>query len=320
MIVVDLDAPTVAAIRLAASPLAETAAVLRLCASGRRDAVFGDVGAPARAVLADRDVALLAAVVPPGGTGYFPDFLTPTPLVDGDSITGQLEAVRWTPGGEVHQQVVVERFADRRLPREVARAVSDGSFARRAAYGLDLVWRSVLRDRWPNLRRLLDADIARRLQSIGRFGVARTIGTLHPDVRFDGRTLSVRMPPWNERGRLERTELVLTPSLFGWPRVSPQLCRAGAAVLRYPAHGVGLGRQGDRQSAVAALIGATRSALLADLDTPRSTAALSERHRLSSATVSYHLGILHECGLVLRTRAGHTVLYERSPRAALLLS
>lgn len=238
MIVVELDPQTAAHIRLAASPVAEIAGVLRLFAAGRRDAVFGDVGASVRGIVTDPDVALLVALVPVSGSGYIPDFITPKPPIDGDPLAGQLDRVRSTPAHDVHQQVIVERFGGRRVPLNVAAATSDGSFARRAARGLHLVWRVALRERWTELRRMLDADIARQLYSLGRFGVAPTIAALHPDIRFDGRLLCVRIPPWDERGRLENTEVVLSPTVFGSSRVSTQLCRASDAVVTYPARGV----------------------------------------------------------------------------------
>ncbi len=59
--------------------------------------------------------------------------------------------------------------------------------------------------------------------------------------------------------------------------------------------------------------------ILRDLVTPRCTATLSERHRLSPATVSYHLQILHDCGLVTRARRGNVVDYQRSRRADALI-
>lgn len=67
------------------------------------------------------------------------------------------------------------------------------------------------------------------------------------------------------------------------------------------------------------LLGATRARLLADLDLPRTTLELGERHFLAVSTVSYHLGILHRSGLVTRVRDRNRVLYQHSSRAAALL-
>ncbi|MFG2111873.1 winged helix-turn-helix domain-containing protein [Streptomyces sp. NPDC048718] len=66
------------------------------------------------------------------------------------------------------------------------------------------------------------------------------------------------------------------------------------------------------------MLGPTRAGLLAALVRPASTAQLSERHFLSPATVSYHLGVLYRAGLVTRARAGRAVLYRRTPAGSRL--
>ncbi|MFC7361193.1 ArsR family transcriptional regulator [Nocardioides astragali] len=91
------------------------------------------------------------------------------------------------------------------------------------------------------------------------------------------------------------------------------------AVLRYPVRTVGDPATTVRGRALGKLIGHTRVELLHDLVAPRCTATLSERHRLSAATISYHLQILHDCGLVTRVRRGNVVDYQRSRRAEALL-
>ncbi|MGH3739678.1 MAG: ArsR/SmtB family transcription factor [Micromonosporaceae bacterium] len=53
------------------------------------------------------------------------------------------------------------------------------------------------------------------------------------------------------------------------------------------------------------MYGDTRARLLADLDGPRSTAELSTRHDVAPSTVSYHLRVLHQAGLITRHREGH---------------
>ncbi|WP_405594686.1 winged helix-turn-helix domain-containing protein [Streptomyces sp. NBC_01410] len=69
---------------------------------------------------------------------------------------------------------------------------------------------------------------------------------------------------------------------------------------------------------LARLLGPTRAGLLAALAQPASTAQLAERHFLSPATVSYHLGVLHQAGLVVRARSGRAVLYRRTPAGSRL--
>lgn len=319
MIVVDLDVGTVARTRLAVSPLAEAAAWLRLAVGGRQHPIFGDAGAAARAALSDPDVALLAHVVPPGGRGYLPDLLTPKPVASKRVLDTQLEHVRETSLVDTHEQLCTLRFGVCAMPRPVRRSVDDGSFAARAASGLQRFWKAAISDGWASLLKAMQADIAEKADAMARAGVGSVLGSLHPSIGWDGAQLAIQLPPYDGRTRFADAELVLAPSVLGWPGVSPQLCNPDDAVLSYPVRAPGQATQGAGRGALASLIGATRSRLLRDLVEPRSTTALSQRHGLAPATVSYHLGVLHRSGLVVRSRERHTVLYRRSPQADALL-
>lgn len=317
MIVAELDAPTASRVRLAPSPAAETVAWLRLAVAGRRDSLAG------RPTLTDPlardpDVQLLVALVTAGSRGYLPDFLTPKPGAV-DVLDTQLAQVGATPADEARRQVLTETLGDLPAPPALERAVEDGTFAESAARGLASLWRHAVGDVWTALGHLVEADIARLSMVQGRSGVQAMLDSLHPHVTYDGACLRVWMPPWEETGALRDTELVVSPALLDRPRVSPQLCRPGQAVLRFPVRTIGDPASPGRRRALGKLIGVTRVELLRDLATPRCTTELSERHRLSPATVSYHLQILHDCGLVTRSRSGNVVDYHRSRRADALL-
>ncbi|MBC2933760.1 winged helix-turn-helix domain-containing protein [Nocardioides sp. zg-1228] len=317
MIVAELDAATASRVRLAPSPAAEAMAWLRLAVAGRRDTL---VGRPRLAgpLSRDVDVQLLVALVAGGTSGYLPDFLTPKPGT-ADALDAQLAQVAATPDDEARHQVLTETFADGPAPAAVVRAIESGTMAVRAARGLESLWRHAVGEVWGAFGHLVEADIARLSAVQGRSGVTAMLETLHPHVTYDGSCLRVWMPPWEEAGVLRGTELVVSPALLDRPHVSPQLCRPDQAVLRYPVRTLGDPIATVRRRALGRLMGDTRVALLYDLATPRCTATLSERHRLSAATVSYHLGILHECGLVTRVRHGNVVDYQRSGRAEALL-
>jgi hypothetical protein len=98
-------------------------------------------GARARQAVGISNVALLAAVLPPGGTGSVPDLLTPKPPAHAWShlLDDQLDLINATPGETVARQVV--EGSDQDLP-----AVESGTFARRAANGLYRLWRDALAD------------------------------------------------------------------------------------------------------------------------------------------------------------------------------
>jgi DNA-binding transcriptional ArsR family regulator len=300
----DLDADTLAKVRLGPSPAAEATAWLALTAGGGRHPVFGDPGAAARAALADRDAALVAAVLPlPGTRAYTPDLLTPKPLTD---LSDQLDRIAATPADTVARQLA---STGRALPAAVRAAVDDGTFAPRAARGLQRFWRSAIADGWPSPRAAMDADLADRARTMATRGVGALLGSLHDAVVWADGTLSIRSA-WQEEFTLRGAEIVCVPGVLAWPRLAIQLCDPEDAVLGYPAAGVG--RRAGAPHAVDRLVGTTRAALLRDLDVPRSTASLATRHRLAPPTVSYHLKVLQRTGLVVAHRDGLFVLYQRT--------
>ncbi|WP_109509040.1 ArsR family transcriptional regulator [Nocardioides speluncae] len=322
MITVAVDHASLARLRLTASPVQEVVAWMRLTVVGRRHPVYGDPGPAARRALTHPDTALVASVMPPSGSGYAPDLLTPQPPPAPASrlLDEQLAAVAATPADQVHEQVGVCAAMGRPLPAETRAAVADGSFGRRAADGLRAFWQATLADGWAGLYGVLEADLATRSATLARGGAGALLGSLHRDLGWDGRRISIGLP-YDEELALVDTDIVLAPTALGWPGLSVQVCSPDDAVLGYPALGVGdWARQPVADGTIAELLGLTRARLLGDLALPRTNAELSNRHDLAPATVSHHLGVLHRCGMVVRRRDGRTVLYQRSARGDDLVS
>ncbi|WP_373430133.1 ArsR/SmtB family transcription factor [Streptomyces sp. V1I1] len=93
--------------------------------------------------------------------------------------------------------------------------------------------------------------------------------------------------------------------------------------LAYPARGVGSlwePRPITRTDAIAAVLGRSRTLLLAELETPASTTELAHRTGLSPAGVSQYLTALRDAGLVSAHRAGRSVLYARTSAAEAILA
>ena len=308
MIVVRLDAASLARVRLAASPVTEAVMWLWLTATGGRHGVFGDPGAAARYTLRDPDVALLARVLAASST-YIPDLLTPKPVAGSakHALRWQLETIRETP----RQAALTQLAGYPDAGDEVRHAAERGTFAARAANGLRTFWRHTLADGWPGLHGRIQADLAIRSRLMVEHGIGAVLGSIHPSVVWTGLDLHVHKD-FDDEMHFTEDELVLVPSVLAWPKVLAQLCDPARAVLCYPAHGVGVSAAGPNPGALARLLGNTRAALLRDLDVPRSTTDLSKRHQLAPATVSYHLRVLHSSGLVTRLRDRRTVLYRRT--------
>ncbi|GAA4553700.1 ArsR/SmtB family transcription factor [Amycolatopsis samaneae] len=315
MIVADLDAETLARTRFAISPLSDLVSWLRLAVAGRRHPLYGDPGPAARLALRRPDLAVLTELIPATGLGYVPDLLTPKPPKGrANHVAEQLELVAATPDGLLDRQLT-ERYGKAPLPRRVAAALDSGRLTAAAAAGLASFWRATLADGWPRLRAGLDADLAARARSMATHGIGVTLASLHRSVRWNGCELRIEKP-YQRHSPLIGTELVLSPSALAWPEVRSQLCDPDDAVLGYPAVPAPERLPPDP---VNALVGTTRATLLRDLGVARSTTTLSTRHRLAPATVSYHLRILREAGLVTATRDRRLMLYQRTIQADTLL-
>ncbi|WP_107055009.1 ArsR/SmtB family transcription factor [Streptomyces aureocirculatus] len=322
MLSVRVDADTMARTRWTPSPAAESLAWLRLTAASKRHPVFGDPGPLARACLAHPDVALLADLLPRAGDTYTPDLLTPQPGADrqGRDLLGeQIAQIEATAQDALETQVFTytRTHWNRPLLATTRRIAESGRMQRRLANGLARFWRDALAESWPELRSILDQDIAHRATAIATQGIGRALGALHPDMGWAGDAVTLATS-WE--GEIDATgrDLVLAPGVLNWPDVIVQVDTPGQFVLYYPAQRIGAGR-GHRPGRIAQVVGDTRAALLADLETPRSTTELAARIGCAPGNVSYHLSALHRARLVTKVRDGRYVLYQRTTHAAVLL-
>ncbi|MEV4756292.1 winged helix-turn-helix domain-containing protein [Micromonospora sp. NPDC049559] len=356
MISIALDANGLVRSRFALSRLAELTCGLEVLAHpGRAPYARGWVERTRRRLRRD-DLGLLLAVVE-RATWYVPDFLVPVPATYEPTLADELAAVAATPPEVVRDQLraafrigppppgplphaapapvtgarapasgpadpgAPPAAADPRPapPAEVAEALAGGEAALAGALAEQLgrCWERALADSWPVLRRLLDEDVRHRAALASQVGLGEIVSGIHPRLRWDGRRLTLGLP--YEVSREDATGLVLIPSVF-LPRVAVWLGNPSGVLVGYPARGRGQVWAGPRPSPYGAkMLGPRRAELLADLALPRSTTELATRHRLSPATVSYHLGRLHAAGLLRRRQDGHSVLYERTERAEVLL-
>lgn len=309
MIRAHLDAASVGRIRFAPSPVFETVGWLTLAATGGRHPFWGDPGPAARFALRDRDVAATAALLAGGLQGhYMPDFSTPKPpagACGAACMRTQLELVRAAPVDTVDEQLARS---------EVSRSVASHRLPSRVATGLARFWREVMQDRWPRYQAVFARDLQTQMSLAASAGIGTVLASLHPSLRWTGGCLDVDKP-YDEEVAYRGEELVLVPSLVAWPRVAVQLCNPADATVTYPLSGVA----GPARRPPGALLGRGRTRVLAAAHRPLSTTQLSRQLDLSAATVSHHLRILHDAGLVRRTRHGREVHYQRTDLGQRLL-
>ncbi|MGW0028553.1 DUF5937 family protein [Streptomyces sp. NPDC003314] len=316
------SAADLAQTRFAVSPLWEVVTSFRVLAQRSDSAPHQRWAAQVRPriVRAGLDRGRLAALVP--ARGFLADFLNPTPAGPFPTLGAELDAVRRTPAGQVREdlrKLAVEGGDGGRLqslyddPEGVLPKVADE---------IETYWELALAPYWARIQKVLEADVFHRARQVAEHGSARVLSELHETVRWDDGTLRlVRRHCALTRDQVG-SGLLLVPSVFAWPRILTRSVHPDPPQLAYPARGFGTvweSRTTAATDAVAAVLGRSRTLLLAALDTPASTTQLATHSGLSAAGVSQHLIALRNAGLVTAHRSGRSVLYARTSVADQLL-
>jgi DNA-binding transcriptional ArsR family regulator len=315
-------------VRFALSPTWEAVTSLRALTSASPTGLHGPWLARARPQLGGLDLELLTTVVRP--VGYLPDFLVPIPLRQVSSFESGLAAIAATDPRLVATELdhlsthpVAMRGTGRSrrqaLLRELVADPAAGLV--RIVAALEHYWRAAVAPHWSRIRALLTADLEHRLRELAAGGVRQLFGTLHPAVSFDGDTLHV-VKYYDGTTDLRDRGLLLVPCVFAWPDVLVRTADPQPAVTYAPR---GVGRLWDlqpvtRHAALAGVLGASRTSILAQLELPMSTTHLADQLGLAAPTVSVHLRALGLAGIVSAHRDGHSMLYQRTRLGDLLLS
>jgi len=312
MITIRLDGCSIGKIRLSTSPLTDVAAWLHLSSARRQHLVFGDTGSSARFALRDPEVRFASQLLCPNGAGYSLDLLFPKPPPSraDRTLDGQLEVLRGTPPAVVAEQLTTYYGGIERLPRNIRPVLEAGRFTERLTNGLQRFWRTALADQYAALEDLVTSDLNERSRAMAHGGVGQMLNNLHPKAGWVGDRLLVSCR-YEATLDLVGVDMVVAPAVLAFPYFQVVTDDPGNMLVLYPVPGLGRSRRSGRAT-LTNLVGLTRARILRDLATPRSTTALSRRHRLAASTVSYHLGVLLASGMVHRTRRGATVEYRRS--------
>ncbi|MGY0465924.1 ArsR/SmtB family transcription factor [Kitasatospora sp. cg17-2] len=304
--------------RLAADPVA--AALVRTALGPRWNATFltPTPGTPAPGTPAPRPPA--PGTPPPGAAAPLPDAAA--------LFARELAEVRATPPAVVRADLAETLGAhdDSALPPPLLR---HEDLAGSAAGLLSWVWTETVEPDWARRRRIIEADILARTAALGSGGWAQALGDLRPGMRWlGGDGLRTGAEPAAESRELTAAELLFVPVTPGqswlcWdmPPVDGRRVRPGRRyAVVYPCSGVLADGAGPPvPEALAALLGRGRAELLVALGTPKTTSQLVALTGLPLGSVGRHLRILREAGLVLRRRAGRSVLYHRTAAGQVLL-
>ncbi|MGD7789401.1 ArsR/SmtB family transcription factor [Propionibacteriaceae bacterium Y1700] len=264
----------------------------------------------------DGPFRLLATII--GADGYMPDFLTSTPAGD---MTPEQEAARLAEVPAERLQFDLHKMVLRSTgarQEEIRGLIADPDHARTAiAEAWQQVWDALLEPHWPQLLRVLRADIAVRARRNSEVGLAQMAGTLHSTVTWGENSVQVEMRQHSEVVECSGTGLVLVPSvMLSTGRCAVLTEKPAQPTIFYPAHGVSETWHHDGAEALevlTALLGAARARLVLELQQPLSTSECATMINTAVSTASHHLTVLRDAGLVDSRRQGQRVLHARTP-------
>jgi len=320
VITLRLNAGDVGRIRFALSPIWEAVTSVRALSNTTARSVHGPWLQKVRPIIEGPDLTLLRALIPP--VGYIPDFITPAPPRRSTSLESGLAAIAATPTDLVVREL--QRLYDESphplLPELIAdpqRAVAEITSA------LSSYFRRAIEPDWRRMRALLQEDLAYRLDELASGGIDRLFRNLHPSVRFHGDLIEVDRPFSCDGEPLAGQGVLLVPCVFAWPTTLQITGAPHVPTITYPPRGLGRlweDRQDTTDSPLADLVGRTRAAIVSHLDLPMSTTHLAHQLGVSAPTLSVHLSILRNAGLVDSRRDGRAVLYQRTTLGTQLLA
>lgn len=305
----------VGAIRFGISPLCELGLSLRAIAMPARFPLQLGWLRRTEAARAGLDLDALLALV--DDRGWTPDFLNPRPASPLTRIEHEFDVLA-AMAPEAARADLIAAFG--RVP-EVFAGPPERALARIVA-ALRELWRTCVEPYWPRMRAVLEADIVHRGRLIAQSGVAAMLNSLSPRVGYDRGSLDIALADPTPRTRRVGGEgLTLVPTMFTRRGSAP--VGDGPPMILYPARGQGALWEAEpvaNPAAVAAVLGETRTALVAALAEPASSTELAVRFGVTTSAVNQHLRALRAAGLLTSTRYGRSVLYLRSELGAALLA
>ena len=312
MLVIRFGSADLANVRFAISPLTELFRSLRALQDPSSGALHLPWISETRERVSDLPLEVLFALQPE--RVYSPDFVNPPPRTPLAELEDGLSEMLATPPERVVAEI---RFAyeTKPMPPVLQPFIADPEAALpELADLLRAYWERALAPHWERLRTLLEGDVLYRARQLADGGATALFADVHPEARFQDDELRIEKP-FEDAVTLDGRGLLFVPSAFAWPQLVAITVPPWQPTLIYPARGVATLWEPARPGApgaLAALLGRRRASVLAALDSPRSTSELARLLGLSAASVSQHLAVLRNAGLVNGHRVGRVVLYLRS--------
>jgi DNA-binding transcriptional ArsR family regulator len=266
----------------------------------------------------------LTALIPPDCNGVD----LPTLVGETATIEQGVQALLDVP----REHLLVEmEWIDRRhrLP-PLAWAMAEAGGRPELAEATQVAYQELIQPFWPRIRASLHAEQAARRRTLAKEGPGALLASLQgPLIRWRPPVLEILRPGQVEM-ELGGRGIALVPSVFVGrapslhenPNDDDEMPR-----LILPAEGAGRARlwaasrglAGSRGSALAALVGRNRAAVLQSIADGCTTTELARRVGISLAAASQHASVLRRAGLIATRRQGSAVLHVLTPLGAELL-
>jgi DNA-binding transcriptional ArsR family regulator len=266
----------------------------------------------------------LTALIPPDCNGVD----LPTLVGETATIEQGVQALLDVP----REHLLVEmEWIDRRhrLP-PLAWAMAEAGGRPELAEATQVAYQELIQPFWPRIRASLYAEQAARRRTLAAEGPGALLASLQgPLIRWRPPVLEILRPGQVEM-ELGGRGIALVPSVFVGrapslhenPNDEDEMPR-----LILPAEGAGRARlwaasrglAGSRGSALAALVGRNRAAVLQSIADGCTTTELARRVGISLAAASQHASVLRKAGLIATRRQGSAVLHVLTPLGAELL-
>jgi DNA-binding transcriptional ArsR family regulator len=266
----------------------------------------------------------LTALIPPDCNGVD----LPTLVGETATIEQGVQALLDVP----REHLLVEmEWIDRRhrLP-PLAWAMAEAGGRPELAEATQVAYQELIQPFWPRIRASLHAEQAARRRTLAAEGPGALLASLQgPLIRWRPPVLEILRPGQVEM-ELGGRGIALVPSVFVGRAPSlhenpndedemPRLVLPAEDAGRARLWAASRERAGARGSALAALVGRNRAAVLQSIADGCTTTELARRVGISLAAASQHASVLRKAGLIATRRQGSAVLHVLTPLGAELL-